>query len=78
MGCCQTSLLGPDFQSTPIGSINIQEKVPENKKLAFPIPISISNDNNIPQPTITPYFGKKFNFEDCDKTNHESKPLEIS
>lgn len=77
MGCCQTSLLGSEFQSSPTGSINIQERGPDKGKLI--VPISLSGENAFPTPILTPFFGKnKFKFDDIEKGSHEGKSLEIN
>ena len=63
MGCCQTSLIGPDFQPSPAGSIHIQEKMPDHIKNLISVPVNFTLSNE-PQPTLTPYFGtKQFKFE---------------
>jgi hypothetical protein len=76
MGCCQINLLGPELNL--LNSPNMQEKPPDKDKAELHLPISVSIDNSIPPPTLTPYFGKKFNFDDTEKSNHETKHLEIS
>ena len=78
MGCCQNAPLGAEFQSIPVGSISIHERVPDNNMCTLDLPISLTSDNSSPTPIITPYFGKKFNFEDTERSNRENKHLKIS
>lgn len=77
MGCCQTSLTESEFQSSPAGSMILQDKSGIVSK-SLPILIPMINDSSLPPPKLTPYFGRKFNFDDADKGTHDSKPLEIS
>ncbi|OMJ64976.1 hypothetical protein SteCoe_40431 [Stentor coeruleus] len=77
MGCCQTSLIESDFQSSLAGSLIIQDKPGLGNK-HLPISIPLINDSPAPTPKLTPFFGKKFNFDDSDKGTHEKKSLEIS
>ncbi|OMJ81703.1 hypothetical protein SteCoe_17753 [Stentor coeruleus] len=78
MGCCQTSMLGADFQSFPIGSIAINKDCTGSNKNTLVIMDSHSSDHSSPPPIITPYFGKKFSFDESDKHHHDSKALDIS
>ncbi|OMJ73233.1 hypothetical protein SteCoe_28107 [Stentor coeruleus] len=77
MGCCQISLIESEFQSSPAGSMILPDK-PGILNKSLPILIPTINDPSFPPPKLTPYFGRKFNFEDADKGTHDSKPLEIS
>lgn len=77
MGCCQTSLIESDFHTSLTGSMIVQDKSGLGSK-HLPISIPLINDSSPPPPKLTPFFGKKFNFDDSDKGTHETKPLEIS
>ncbi|OMJ81087.1 hypothetical protein SteCoe_18498 [Stentor coeruleus] len=78
MGCCQTSMLGPDFQSFPVGNIAKQKDVQDNNKNLLELQDSNSSNNPSPPPIITPFFGKKFSFDESEKHHHEIKVPDIS
>jgi hypothetical protein len=75
MGCCQTFVLDSELHSSPNGSMVVQDR---NVGKNVPINLTLVNEGYAPAPKLTPYFGKKFQFEESGKGSCESRSLEIN